>query len=98
MYQTNLNVKAARKEKARRSETPMQKRKRMEADVRIKWHAYKYLTMLSSKADRSEASRQEETPEQRLARLNDKVSIISILYNLMQFNNTFFPFRLIVPF
>ncbi len=46
-YQTNLNVKAAHKEKARRSETPMQKRKRLEAKVSIKCHVYKYLTMPS---------------------------------------------------
>ena len=47
-----------------------------------------------SKADRSEAARQEETSEQRLARLNDKVSIISILYNLMLlFNISFFCFQ-----
>jgi hypothetical protein len=42
-------------------------------------------------ADRSNLARQEETPnEQRLARLNDKVSIISISYNLLLFIITFF--------
>jgi hypothetical protein len=48
------------------------------------------LLNISLKADRSNAARQEETPEQRLARLNIEVSIISILYNLMLFNITFF--------
>ena len=48
MYLSNdIIVKAVRKEKARKLETPMQKRKRLEADVRIKCHVYKYLTMPS---------------------------------------------------
>ena len=55
------------------------------------------ITLFCLQADRSNLARQEETPEQTQARLFDKVSSISILYNLILFIITFFTFRPVIP-